>query len=58
MCMYIVYVHVHHILYTHTHMHSLCSHVQFHADYLKQSRSYLWEQSLEPLLEEDISRER
>jgi len=29
--------------------------LQFHADYLKQSRSYLWEQCLEPALESELS---
>ena len=32
--------------------------LQFHADYLKQSRSYLWEQCLEPVLNSDITHER
>lgn len=34
--------------------------LQFHADYLKQSRSYLWEVCIDPLLEEDgeITHER
>ena len=31
---------------------------QFHADYLTQSRSYLWERCLEPLLEGGVTRIR
>jgi PI-3-kinase-related kinase SMG-1 len=33
-----------------------CCHPQFHADYLRQSRSYLWERCLEPLLEAPVTR--
>ena len=32
--------------------------VQFHADYLRQSRSFLWENCLDPLLEAPITRVR
>ena len=32
--------------------------LQFHADYLKQSRSYLWEQCLEPVLNSEVTHER
>ena len=31
---------------------------QFHTDYLSQSRSYLWEKCLEPLLEAPVTRVR